>query len=68
MSSDIPIQPTEQTLLEFLNAKQLTLVAEWLISEKELRKDEGYHTHVEESLESMAYRIQWLAQLKNEQP
>lgn len=67
MITDSLILPSEKVLMESLTAEQMVLVAKWVSSEIELRKDEGYHAHVSESLGAMSQRLKGLAYLKQYQ-
>lgn len=51
-----PQNPIEQQLVESLDAQQLALVANWLLSELELRVEEGY-THPD-----LVWSLAWMSQ------
>ena len=63
-----PQNPVEQQLVESLDSQQLALVANWLLSELELRVDEGYrHPDLVWSLAWMSQKL-WIFSANRQNP
>ncbi|ESA32166.1 hypothetical protein N836_26610 [Leptolyngbya sp. Heron Island J] len=63
-----PQNPVEQQLVESLDSQQLELVANWLLSELELRVDEGYrHPDLVWSLAWMSQKL-WILSSNKQNP
>lgn len=63
-----PQNPVEQQLVESLDSQQLALVANWLLSELELRVDEGYrHPDLVWSLAWMSQKL-WIFSANKRNP
>ncbi len=69
MVERLPQNSAEQQLVESLDSQQLTIVANWLLSELEHRVDEGYqHPDLVWSLAWMSQKLWILSARKHKAP